>query len=123
MKWITAATMSILAVSACMTIFFVKTLKPASTGAFVFLTVWLLLPYVVMSIVLLWRWRKRAASLHWHGVAALVSIGGMVFLMDVIFWRPDAQGAIAVLMTPMLQGGALAVLLPLVSWLSRDARG
>jgi hypothetical protein len=38
-------------------------------------------------------------------------------------WHPDAQqGAIAVLMTPILQGGALALLLPVVWWVSRNAR-
>jgi hypothetical protein len=66
--------------------------------------------------------RKGTASFHWYVVAVIVSIGGILFLADVIFWHRDAQGAIAVLMTPMLQGGALALLLPVAWWVSRNAR-
>lgn len=76
-----------------------------------------------MSVALIVLWRKRAASPHRDIVAVLVSIGGTVFLMDVVFWHPDAQGAIAVLMTPILQGCAMALLLPVAFQVSRIARG
>ncbi|MFA6052677.1 MAG: hypothetical protein WC762_08805 [Methylobacter sp.] len=122
MKWIAPITFFLITVAACITVVFVKALKPTSVGAFAFFAVWLVLPYVVMSIALILLWRKRALSVHWHVVAVLVSIGGIVFLTNVIFWHPDAQGAIAVLMTPILQGGALALLLPMASWVSRNAR-
>ena len=109
-------------VAAFITVFFVKALKPTSAGAFAFFALWLVLPHVVMSTALILLWRKRAASVHWHVVAVLGSIGGIVFLTEVIFWRPDAQGAIAVIMAPILQGGALALLIPVASWVFRNAR-
>ena len=116
------ATLLVVIVAACITVFFLKALKPTSASAFAFFACWLVLPHVVMSTALILLWRKRAASVHWHVVAVLVSIGGIVFLTDIIFWRPDAQGAIAVMMTPILQGGALALLIPVASWVFRNAR-
>lgn len=120
MKWIAPTAFSLMAVAACITLFFVSVLKPTSSGAFVFFAVWLILPYVIICAVLLILRRKGAASFHWYVVAVIVSIGGIVFLADVIFWNQDAQGAIAVLMTPVLQGGALALLLPIAWRLSRN---
>lgn len=122
MKWIGPIALLVAIVAACITVVFVKALKPTSAGAFVFFATWLVLPYVVMSTGLIVMWRNRTASVHWHAVAILVSIGGIVFLTDVIYWHPDAQGAIAVLMTPILQGGAAALLLPVASWMSRNVR-
>lgn len=122
MKWIAPITFLVLIVSASATVLFVKALKPTSVGAFAFFAAWLLIPYVIMSAALILQGRKQTLPVHWHVVAVLVSLGGMVFLVDVIFWRPDAQGAIAVLMTPILQGGVLALLLPIASWVSRNVR-
>jgi len=120
MKWIAPIAFSLMAVAACITLFFVSALKPTSTGAFVFFAAWLILPYVIICAALLILRRKGAASFHWYVVAVIVSTGGIVFLADVIFWNQDAQGAIAVLMTPVLQGGALALLLPIAWRLSRN---
>jgi len=122
MKWIAPITFVLIAVAACITVIFVKALKPTSGGAFLFFAAWLVLPYAIMSAVLVLLRRKGAVSAHWYVVAALVSLGGIFFLADVIFWRPDAQGAIAVLLTPILQGGASTLLLPVASWLSQYAR-
>ncbi|MDO8346431.1 MAG: hypothetical protein Q7S85_00890 [Rugosibacter sp.] len=122
MKLIAPITFILVAVAACITIFFVSVLKPTGTGAAVFLAVWLNLPYVIICAALLVLKRKGTASFHWYAVAVLISIGGILFLADVIFWHRDAQGAIAVLMTPILQGGVLALLLPIAWWASRNAR-
>ena len=122
LKLTALVTLLVVIVAACITVFFLKALKPTSAGAFAFFACWLVLPHAVMSTALVLLWRKRAASVHWHVVAVLGSIGGIVFLTEVIFWRPDAQGAIAVMMTPILQGGALALLIPVASWLFRNAR-
>lgn len=111
-----------MAIAASITTLFVEALKPTSTGAFVLFAVWLILPYVIMSAALILLQRKGTASFHWCIVAIIVSIGGILFLADVIFWHPDAQGAIAVLMTPILQGGALVFLLPIAWWVSRNVR-
>jgi predicted permease len=122
MKLIVPITFLIIAVAAGSTVVFVNALKPTSTGVFVGFTVWLMFPYAVMSAALMFLQRKGAASFHWHVAAAIVSIAGILFLANVIFWHPDAQGAIAVLMTPILQGGALALILPAAWWVSRNAR-
>lgn len=112
----------VMVVAACTTIWFVSALKPTSIGAFVFFSIWLILPYAIMSTALIFLQRKGSASFHWYVVAVMVSAGGILFLTDVVFWHPDAQGSIAVLMTPILQVGALAFLLPVVLLVSRNAR-
>ena len=122
MKWIAPVTFLMFIFSACISVLFVKALEPTSAGAFALFAVWLVLPYVVMSTALVLLWRKGTVSVAWHVAAVFVSIGGIVFLTDTIFWHPDAQGAIAVLMTPILQGAALALLLPIASWVSRNVR-
>jgi len=37
-------------------------------------------------------------------------------MADILFWYPDAQGAIAVLMTPILQGVASVLSMTVASW-------
>ncbi len=108
--------------AACITTVFVNALKPNSTSAFMFIAAWLTLPYILMCAALIFIERKGKASFHWYVVATIVSAGGVLFLADIIFWHPDAQGAIALLMTPVLQGGALAFLLPVTRWVSRNTR-
>lgn len=122
MKWIVRQSFIMIAVAACISVIFVRALKPTSNGAFLFLAAWLVLPYAIMGAALISSRLKHDTRAHWHVVAALVSIGGILFLADVIFWHPDAQGAIAVFMTPILQGGATALLLPVASWVSRHVR-
>lgn len=53
MKWIAPITFVLIAVAACITVIFVKALKPTSTGAFLFFAVWLVLPYAIMSAALI----------------------------------------------------------------------
>lgn len=122
MKLMIPITFILMAIAACTTVWFVSALKPTSIGAFVFFCVWLISPYAIMSAALMFLVSKDRLSFHWHIVAVIVSAGGILFLADVIFWHPDAQGAIAVLMTPILQGVALVLLLPVVWWVSRNAR-
>ena len=122
MNWLAAITLLVLIVAACITVTFVSMLKPTSAGAFLFFVAWLILPYLVMGAALILAWRKEITAMDWQVVAVVVSIVGIIFMTDAIFWHPDAQGAIAVLMTPILQGGASALLLPLASWASRNAR-
>lgn len=121
MKWVAPVTFVVLTVAACVTVVFVKALKPTSIGAFLFFATWLVLPYAVATVALITLRRKGTASVRWHLVAMLVSVGGIFFMTDVIFWRPDAQGAIAVLATPILQGGVTLVLLAAISLMSRNA--
>jgi len=119
MKWIAPAALLLIAVAAGTTLMFVSVLKPTSPGAFVFFAGWLIAPHAVMGAALVLLRRRRVVTFHWDAVAVMVSAGGVLFLADVIFWHPDAQGAIAVLMTPLLQCGALALLAPGAWWMSR----
>ena len=111
----------LIAIAVCTTVLFVNALKPTGIGAFVFFAVWLVSPYAIMGAALIFFRRKGTVSFHWHVAAVMVSAGGVLFLADVIYWHPDAQGAIAVLMTPIFQGGALALLSLVVRWVSRTS--
>lgn len=122
MKLMIPVTFLLIAIAACTTVLFVGVLKPTSITAFVSFSIWLILPYVIVGATLVFLQRKGNASFSWYVVAVIVSLGGILFLADVIFWHRDAQGAIAVLMTPILQGGVLALLVPVVLWVSRNAR-
>lgn len=119
MKLIIPFTFLLMAIAASTTVWLVSTLKPTSFGPFVFFTIWLISPYAIMSAALMFLRQKDKPSFHWYIVAIIVSTGGILFLLNVIFWHPDAQGAMAVLMTPILQSGVLAVLTPMVWWASR----
>lgn len=122
MTWIVTGTFVLMAGAVCCTIWLVSALEPTSAGAFCFFAAWLVLPYAIMSTVLIALRRRRTTAVHWHVVATVVSVGGVLLLFDTILWRPDAQGAIGVLMTPILQGGASVLLSPIASWVSRRAR-
>ena len=101
-------------------IFFVQSLKPASSTAIILVTAWLLLPHIVMFVGLLLSQRKPSALVYWHIAIPLVTIGGVLFLVNIIFLSPDAQGGIAVIFTPIYQGLAMAILIPIAQWLSRN---
>ena len=116
MKLIFTSTLLMMGIIALTTVWFVSLLKPTSTVAFVFFAVWLTFPYATMSVALILLRHKHNAYFHRYIVAAIVSIVGILFLADTIFWHADAQGAITVLITPILQAGALGLLL-LVAWL------
>lgn len=107
----------LLVIAAVVTLVFVTSLKPTSTEAALFFSAWLLLPYFILAILLSMRasLRIEVANLI---VTALITSGGLLFLTIVIFVRPDPQGAIAVLFTPLYQGIAMAVLFPLSRWIS-----
>lgn len=116
MKWIVVSIHLVLAIAASITLYFVYALKPSSTTAMVFFSLWLLIPHVIMSIILV-LWRNKRLTLHlWYAVVIIVSVGGILMLSDVIFWHPDAQGAIAVVMVPLLQCATLVLAAPLCHW-------
>ena len=109
-----------LALAAITSVFMVGTLKPTSWGAHVFFAGWLCLPYAAMLHLLLRRRKARIRDVSRPLAVALVSIAGLLFLLDTVVWRPDAQGAMAVLMTPIIQGGLLAIGLPVLKRLFAD---
>ena len=95
------------------TLFFVRTLQPATTGAAIFICVWLLLPYIALLAVLE-RGHRGPAPVADVVTACLVVGGGIAFLTFVIFIDPDPQGGIAVLFTPVYEGVAMMMLFPLL---------
>jgi len=52
-------------------------------------------------------------------VIAAVAGGGLLFLSYVIYIRPDPQGGIAVLLTPVYQAIGIGLLVPISRWLVR----
>ena len=110
-----------LALAAFTAVSLVNSMKPTSIRAFAFFAAWLLFPYALMfgSLVLLQR--RRSPSLHWYVTVAVVSIGGTALLLDIVVLRPDPQGAIAVLLVPLVQCFALALLVPILKRAFRNA--
>lgn len=110
------------AICACISVWFVSILKPNSIGAFLVFAAWLVSPHVVLTLIRGFSRGHSSTDVHWFVVVTIVCVGGILILSSVMFWQKDAQGALAVLMVPIFQGGALAGLLPLAKWLSRNER-
>lgn len=110
---------AMLALAAPVTLAFVNVLKPNSLGATAFIATWLLLPYVVLALGLVLFARERASAIAWLLVIAAVAGGGLLFLSYVIYIRPDPQGGIAVLLTPVYQAIGIGLLVPVSRWLMR----
>ena len=85
-------------------------------SAFAFLAVWLALPHGVMAVLLLALKHKGKPVLPWCIAAVVITLGGLLVIVDSIYWHPDAQSAIGVVLTPVLQGIAFLVASPLAWW-------
>jgi hypothetical protein len=114
---VTAFAYVLLVAAAVVSLVFVHSLKPTSAGAAAFFSIWLLLPYLILAIVLAIR-AHMATEIADLIVTVLVVAGGLLFLTIVVFVRPDPQGGIAVLLTPVYQGIAMVILVPLSRWIS-----
>ena len=110
---------AILAIAASATLAFVNVLKPNSLGATAFIATWLLLPYAMLALGLVFFARERASAIAWVVVIAVVAGSALLFLSYVIFVRPDPQGGIAVLLTPVYQAIGIGLLLPISRRLTR----
>jgi len=106
----------LLIVAAIVSLFFVYLLKPTSAEATALFSIWLLLPYIILAVILAFSTRV-AIDVANLVVTLFVVVGGLLFLVVVIFIRPDPQGGIAVFFTPMYQGVAMVVLIPLSRWI------
>jgi hypothetical protein len=110
-----------LAIAAILTPVFVRALQPTTLTAGVILTVWLLAPYLALA-----AWVTVAHARPSTATAAIVSIlvagGGIVFLVNIMFVHPDAQGGIGVLFTPIYQTVAAAMLIPVTLLVMRAFR-
>jgi len=112
---ITSLAYVLLIVAATVSLFFVYLLKPTSAEATALFGIWLLLPYMILAVILAFSTRV-AIDVANFVVTLLVVVGGLLFLIVVIFIRPDPQGGIAVFFTPVYQGVAMVVLIPLSRW-------
>ena len=108
----------VLLAAALASLAFVQTLKPTSFGASVFFSAWLVLPYLGLTLMLIFSSPERKLIIPDIVVAIVMAAGGMLFLTDVIFLHPDPQGGIAVLFTPIYQAIGIGVLLPASRWLA-----
>ena len=110
---------SLLLIAAMVSIAFVQVLKPTSLAGGALFSTWLLLPYVVLALLLMFWSRDRTSVMAGLAVSVVVVGGGLLFLTDIVFLHPDPQGGIAVLFAPLYQGIGIAVLAPLANWLIR----
>jgi hypothetical protein len=103
---------------------FVRALQPASLRGALVLGGWLLTPRAMSIAWLIVTRRSRAHAFAAGIVTTLVVAGALSRLVDAIFVHPDAQGAAAVVITPVYEMGALVVLAPISAWLAsrRPAR-
>ena len=113
---ITSLAYVLLIVAAIVSLFFVYLLKPTSAEATALFSIWLLLPYIILAVILAFSTRV-AIDVANLVVTLFVVVGGLLFLVVVIFIRPDPQGGIAVFFTPIYQGVAMVVLIPLSRWI------
>ncbi len=89
--------------AASLSLAFVARLKPAGPGPWLFFSLWLLLPYGLMAFSLWRKQRRQQVATRQPVIAIIVISAGIFALTDIIVWRPDPQGALAVLMIPPVQ--------------------
>ncbi len=110
---------SVLLLSAGATLAMIRVLSPTSLEADVLFSIWLLFPYVMMSVLLRFLSGDHPSAVAHFAVTLLVSLGGLHLLVDIIFFHPDAQGPIALLLVPVIQAGGIVVLTPVARFLCR----
>jgi hypothetical protein len=108
---------AVLALAMLATLFFVNALMPSGAGAALVISAWLLAPYALLALALRFFARDAGSLRTYAATAIATAIGGVAFLAWVIYVRPDAQGAIAVMFTPLYQMAASALLVPLCRWI------
>lgn len=120
----TAKRLAYLAVAAALpaTLAMVMVLRPATLEAGVLFSAWLLLPYALLACLVVFGSGDRTAAQANLATVVLVAAGGLALLADIIFFHPDAQGPIALLMVPLLQSVGTAVAAPLAHWALRRCR-
>lgn len=110
--------LAILIAAAGADLFFVRALQPSTIGAGLLLAVWLLTPRVVSAAWLIVARGSRRHSAVAGVVTTIVAAAGASRLVHIVYARPDAQGPIAVVLTPIYEMAALVVLAPISAWLA-----
>lgn len=109
-------TLSAFLIATIASVLFVSALKPADFLTHAILSLWLTVPYVLLAAIMVYMATHSPVKPYWHFSFISVAAIGPLFLADTIYWHPDPQGAIAVLMTPMVQGFLLLGLMLLGQW-------
>ncbi len=104
---------SVLVFATGATLAMIRVLSPTSLKADLLLSVWLMSPYALLLLIVMCFSRDRPAAQGSFTSIALVTVGGLTLLADIIWFHPDAQGPIALLMVPLFQLGGILVTLPL----------
>jgi hypothetical protein len=103
---------AILIMASVASLILVRSLGPTSFSSAALLSMWLLLPYVVLAVILATATSATSVAPN-LAVTSAVVVGGLCFLTYTVFVRPDPQGGIAVFFAPIYQGTAIALLVPL----------
>ena len=106
----------VLALASAVTLALVVALQPGTALAAVALGAWLLLPNALLALALRFLARSPKMLRTWVTMAILLPLGALVWLVYVIWLRPDAQGAIAVMFTPLYELVAAVALLAVCDW-------
>jgi hypothetical protein len=101
-----------LAIASLLTLFFITVLKPTTLNAALMFGGWLLLPYAVLALGVAFFVKDERSAKAWLLLILLVAGGGLLFLANILFGRPDAQGGLGIAFTPIYQALAAGVLLP-----------
>lgn len=109
----------LLLLAVCLTLVFIVELEPSSAAAFGFAMVWLNAPYALMAAVLFVLKRKGHALLPWCIAAVPAVAAGVGVFLDALYWHPDPQSAIAVVLAPLLQYALVLIAAPLAWWAGR----
>ena len=110
----------VLAMAIGISLVFVHKLQPVSPGAWAFFAGLLAAPYLVLGIGIARTRGDPAAQLANLLLTLVVALAGISLLINIVILHPDAQGAIGVVMTPILQLIGIAILWwPLRWWLRR----
>jgi hypothetical protein len=110
--------LAILVAAAAGDLWLVRALRPATVSAGLLLTMWLMTPRAASAAWLAVARRSARQSAVAGIVTTLVAAGGTSLLIDAIYVHPDAQGAIAVILTPIYEMAALVILAPITAWVA-----
>jgi hypothetical protein len=107
---------AVLVCASAITLALVFALKPGTPTAGAAMAAWLLLPYGLLALALRFLARSPKMLRTYVTMAILLPLGALLWLVYVIWLRPDAQGAIAVMFTPLYQLVAAVALLAICDW-------
>jgi hypothetical protein len=107
---------AVLAFASAVTVALVLALKPSTAATGLALGAWLLVPYALLALGLRFLAPSPKMLRTWITMAILLPVGALVWLVYVIWLRPDAQGAIAVMFTPLYELVAAVALLAICDW-------